>query len=136
MKKQADATSIQFSVNDKEVRAQVPSGMNLMRFLREALGLTGTKNGCDSGHCGACAVIVNGKVARSCLVRMSKVDGARVETIEGLAQNGHLHPIQQAFIERGAIQCGFCTPGMIMTAKALLGANPRPSREQIKSALT
>jgi aldehyde oxidoreductase len=126
---------VHLNVNGEHVRAEVPADMNLMRFLRDELGLMGTKDGCSSGHCGACTVILNGRATRSCLIRMAKADGARVETIEGLARNGQLHPIQQAFIERGAVQCGFCTPGMIMSAKALLGANPQPSAEEIKSAL-
>jgi aldehyde oxidoreductase len=127
---------VQLSVNGQEVRAEVPADLSLMRFLREELSLTGAKDGCSSGHCGACTVILNGKATRSCLVRMSKVNRASVETIEGLARNGQLHLIQQAFIEHGAVQCGFCTPGMIMTAKALLNANPHPSPDEIKSALT
>lgn len=134
--RQTDTLDIHLTVNGRAVSATVFPEMNLMRFLREALNLTGTKNGCDSGHCGACTVIVNGKATRACLLRMSKVDGARVETIEGLAQNGLLHPLQQVFIEAGAVQCGFCTPGMILSSKALLDANPHPTREEIKATLT
>ncbi|GAB4541328.1 MAG: molybdopterin-dependent oxidoreductase [Anaerolineae bacterium] len=132
----AEEIQVQLTVNGQDVRAQVRADLSLMRFLRDYLGLTGTKDGCSTGHCGACTVILDGKATRSCLVRMSKADGARVETIEGLARNGHLHAIQQAFIEHGAVQCGFCTPGMIMTARALLEANPHPSPDEIKSALT
>ncbi len=132
----ADKININFTVNGHEVSAAAPSELSLMRFLRDELGLTGTKNGCNTGHCGACTVIVDGKVRRACLVRMSKISGASIQTIEGLAQNGNLHPIQQAFIEHGAVQCGFCTPGMIMVAKALLDANPHPTRAEIKKALT
>ncbi len=128
--------NIQFIVNGHEVSAAVPSDLSLMRFLRDELALTGTKNSCNSGHCGACTVIVNDKVTRACLVRMSKLNGANIQTIEGLAQNGNLHPIQLAFIEHGAVQCGFCTPGMIMATKALLDANPHPTRAEIKKALT
>lgn len=131
----SETIRVQLNVNGQDVQAEVPSDLNLMRFLRDRMGLTGTKDGCSSGHCGACTVILDGKATRACLVRMSKVNGAKVETIEGLARDGQLHPIQQAFIERGAVQCGFCTPGMIMTAKALLDANPRPSAEEIKSVL-
>ena len=110
--------NIQLTVNNETHQAAVPADMNLMHYLREYLGLTGTKNGCNSGHCGACTVILNGKVRRACLVRMSKVDGCNVETIEGLssASNGDLHPLQYSYVEQGAVQCGFCTPGMIMTA--------------------
>ncbi|NIO70241.1 MAG: xanthine dehydrogenase, partial [Anaerolineae bacterium] len=89
------------------------------------------KNGCGQGHCGACTVIVDGKAVRSCVYLAHRADGKRVETIEGLARDGELHPLQKAFIEHGAIQCGFCTPGMIMAAKALLDAEPRPTREDI-----
>lgn len=132
----AETIHVGLNVNGQAVQAEVPADMSLMRFLRDNLGLTGTKDGCSSGHCGSCTVILNGRATRSCLVRMKKAKGARVETIEGLAQNGQLHPIQQAFIERGAVQCGFCTPGMIMTAKALLDTNPDPSPDEIRSALT
>jgi aldehyde oxidoreductase len=132
----AETIRVELTVNGQVLDAEVPADLSLMRFLRDHMGLTGAKDGCSTGHCGACTVIFNGKATRSCLVRMSKVDGADVETIEGLARDGQLHPIQQAFIEHGAVQCGFCTPGMIMTAKALLDTNPHPSAEEIKSALT
>lgn len=125
-----------FEVNGQDVRTNVPADRNLMRFLREDMGLTGTKNGCESGHCGTCTVILNGKATRACLVRMAKVNGARVETIEGLGKDGLLHPLQQAFIDAGAVQCGFCTPGMILTAKALLDRNPHPTPDEIRAALT
>ncbi len=125
-----------FEVNGQAVRTNVPADRNLMRFLREDMGLTGTKNGCESGHCGTCTVILNGKATRACLVRMAKVNGARVETIEGLGKDGLLHPLQQAFIDAGAVQCGFCTPGMILTAKALLDRNPHPTPVEIRAALT
>ncbi len=132
----SDSIEVRLSVNGQDVQSVVPASLSLMRFLRDQLGLTGAKDSCSNGHCGACMVILDGQATRSCLVRMSKANGARVETIEGLARNDQLHPIQHAFIERGAVQCGFCTPGMIMTAKALLDANPRPSPGEIKSALT
>jgi len=130
--------SIQLTVNGQPVRAEVPPDMSLLRFLREKLGLTGVKNGCSSGHCGACTVILNGKATRSCLVKMGspRLAGAEVITIEGLAPKGKLHPLQAAFIEHGAMQCGFCTPGMLMTAKALLDENPHPTQDEIKKALT
>jgi aldehyde oxidoreductase len=129
---------VKFRVNDQEISADVPSDVTLMRFLRDTLGLTGTKDGCSSGHCGACTIILNGKATRACLVKMGmpRMQGAEIDTIEGLAKDGRLHPIQAAFIEHGAVQCGFCTPGMIMTAKALLDENPQPSRDEIKAALT
>jgi CO/xanthine dehydrogenase Mo-binding subunit/aerobic-type carbon monoxide dehydrogenase small subunit (CoxS/CutS family) len=132
----AETIHVELKVNGQEVRAEVPGDLSLMRFLRDYLRLTGAKDGCSSGHCGACTVILNGKATRSCLVRMAKVNQARVETIEGLARDGQLHPIQQAFVEHGAVQCGFCSPGMIMAAKALLDANPQPSPGEIRAALT
>lgn len=133
-----DLIHVKFTVNGQPIQADVPPDMTLLRFLRERLGLTGPKNGCSSGHCGACTVVMNGKATRSCLVKMNspRLDGAEILTIEGLAPEGKLHPIQASFIERGAIQCGFCTPGMVMTAKALLDENPNPSEEDIKKALT
>jgi aldehyde oxidoreductase len=127
---------INLSVNGREVHADVPEDMNLLQFLRGELGLTGSKNGCEKGHCGACTVIINGEAKRACLSRMNRLDGVVVETIEGLAENGSLHPVQQAFLETGAVQCGFCTPGMVMSAKALLDENPDPTREEIKTFLT
>jgi CO/xanthine dehydrogenase Mo-binding subunit/aerobic-type carbon monoxide dehydrogenase small subunit (CoxS/CutS family) len=131
-----DLLNLQLTVNGESVQALVPPDINLMHFLRDWLGLTGTKNGCNSGHCGACTVIVNGKARRACLVKLSKVNGAEITTIEGLAKDGQLHPLQVAFIEQGALQCGYCTPGMIMTAKALLDINPHPTAEEIKTTLT
>lgn len=108
---------------------------SLLDVLRERLRLTGTKNGCGEGHCGACTVIVDGKSRRACITRAARLDGSAVWTIESLAQQGHLHPVQQAFVASGAIQCGFCTPGMIMAAKALLDANPHPTQDEIRDAL-
>ncbi len=127
---------VRFTLNGDEVEARVPGEMTVLRFLRDEMGMLGVKDGCSTGHCGACMVIVGGKATRACLVKMAKIDQARVETIEGLAKDGALHPLQQAFIEKGAVQCGFCTPGIIMTAKALLDSSPRPSRSEIKKALT
>jgi CO/xanthine dehydrogenase Mo-binding subunit/aerobic-type carbon monoxide dehydrogenase small subunit (CoxS/CutS family) len=138
MQNQYDVVQVEvsFVLNGQETQARVPGQMTLLRFLRDRLGLMGSKDGCSTGHCGACMVIVGGKATRACLVKMAKVDQARVETIEGLALDGNLHPIQRAFIQKGAVQCGFCTPGMIMTAKALLDANPHPTLGEIKKALT
>jgi aldehyde oxidoreductase len=131
-------TTVELTVNGQKISADASSEMTLLRFLRDKLGLTGPKDGCSSGHCGACTVILNGKATRACLVKMDmpRVKGAKIETIEGLVKDGRLHPLQAAFIEHGAVQCGFCIPGMIMTAKALLDSNPRPSRDEIKAALT
>jgi aldehyde oxidoreductase len=132
----AELLDVVFRVNGHEVKVKALPEASLLRFLRDELGLLGIKDGCSSGHCGACTVIIDGKATRSCLVRMKKANGAEITTIEGLSKDGHLHPIQQAFIDHGAVQCGFCTPGMIMTAKALLDENPSPSAEQIKDRLT
>ncbi len=124
------------TVNRQLVELDAPAEWTLLRLLRDRLHLTGAKDGCSQGHCGACTVILNGKATRSCLVRVDKLHGAEVETIEGLATDGQLHPLQEAFMVHGAIQCGFCTSGMILTAKALLAQNPCPSRAQILAALT
>jgi aldehyde oxidoreductase len=127
---------VRFSVNGAEISAAVSPQTTLLRFLRDRLNLVGSKDGCSTGHCGACTVIVDGKAQRACLVKMGRVHGTRVETIEGLSKGGVLHPLQQAFIEKGAVQCGFCIPGMLMSAKALLDANPQPDLADIKKHLT
>lgn len=108
----------------------------MLHVLRERAGLTGAKKGCDLGECGACTVILDGRAVNSCCVFAVQADGRSVETIEGLGSPEHPHPLQQAFIDAGAIQCGFCTPGMIMAAKALLDCNPRPSREEVRQAMS
>lgn len=122
-------------INDVAYSLEVAERETLLDLLRERLQLTGTKNGCGEGHCGACTVIVDGKAVRACTTRAIRLDGSRVWTIEGLAAGSHLDPVQQAFVASGAIQCGFCTPGMIMATKALLDANPHPSRQEIRKAL-
>jgi carbon-monoxide dehydrogenase small subunit len=108
----------------------------LLDLLREELGLTGTKKGCEAGECGACTVIMNGRAVLSCLIPALKADGAEILTIEGLAGEGMLHPLQQAFLESGAVQCGYCTPGMLLAAKALLDQDPSPSIEAVKRAVS
>lgn len=123
-------------VNGRTVRAEVPATRTLLEFLREDLGLTGTKEGCGKGECGACTVLVDGKPVNSCLMLAYQADGKQVVTIEGLERDGSLHPIQEAFVTEGAVQCGFCTPGMIMSAKALLDANPSPTRDEIRQAIS
>lgn len=122
---------ITFRLNGRPVRLNVDGERHLLWVLRTDLELTGTKYGCGASHCGACTVLVNGKAVRACRMPVSAVAGADVTTIEGLAQNGKLQPIQEAFIEHGALQCGFCTPGMILTAHALLTQHPHPTRDQI-----
>ena len=123
--------AIRVTVNGEVYEKKVDVAQTLAEFLREDLGLTGTKIGCNEGECGACTVIYNGKPVNSCLVTAAETDGGEVTTIEGLAGE-ELHPLQQAFLEIGAVQCGFCTPGMIMSAKAILDQNPHPTREYIR----
>lgn len=126
---------IRLTVNGEEIYAHIEPNKTLLWFLREKLGLTGTKEGCGAGECGACTVILNGKAVNSCLVMALEADGGEVLTIEGEAKNGQLSNLQRAFIEKNALQCGFCTPGMIMSARALLNNNPNPNREEIKEAM-
>ncbi len=114
---------------------RVPVERLLVDLLREELGLTGTKVSCGEGDCGACTVLVNGKPVTSCITLAVSVDGCEITTIEGLVEDGKLHPLQEAFMQQGAAQCGFCTPGMILSAKALLDKNPRPREDEIKQAL-
>jgi len=126
---------VSFNLNGKPMSLNVDPDRMLLWVLRCDLGLTGTKFGCGAGLCGACTVIVDDEAVRSCLTPVGAVEGKRVLTIEGLSRNGRLHPLQEAFLERHAFQCGFCTPGMIMNAYALLLKSPRPTREQIIRAM-
>ena len=123
--------TIQFTLNGRPVRMTVDADRKLLWVLRSDLGLTGCKYGCGQGHCGACTVLLDGQPVRSCLAPLRKAQGKEVVTIEGLASNGSLHPVQKAFIEHDALQCGFCTPGMILQAVGLLRKNPQPSRSDI-----
>lgn len=127
---------ISLRLNGRERRFRVEERETLLRVLRERAGLTGAKKGCDLGECGACTVILNGRAVNSCCVFAVQADGGTVETIEGLGTPDKPHPLQQAFIDAGAVQCGFCTPGMILAAKALLDREPRPSRSAIRQALS
>jgi carbon-monoxide dehydrogenase small subunit len=124
------------TVNGKRIERLVPPHRTLLEFLREDLGLTGTKHGCELGECGACTVLLDGRPVLSCLVLAVACEGRTVETVEGLARGPDLHPLQEAFARRGAAQCGYCTPGMLMAAKALLEENPDPDREEIARALS
>ena len=126
---------IELTVNGETLRLHVPANLRLIDLLRRDLEMTGTHEGCGEGDCGACTVIMDGKAVNSCLILAVEADGCSIESIEGLAQGGELHPLQEAFISEGAIQCGFCTPGMIMTAKALLDQNPNPTESEIRRAL-
>lgn len=123
--------TLRFKLNGKAVSLEVDPSRSLLWVLRYDLGLTGSKYGCGEGHCGACTVLMNRKAVRSCLLEMKAVAGREVTTIEGLEQNGELHALQKAFVEHDALQCGYCTPGMIMNAYSLLLNSPRPSRRQI-----
>lgn len=129
-------TFIQLVVNGEPVEGVVEPNRTLLQFLREDLGLTGTKHGCGLGDCGACTVILDGKPVNSCLVLAVQAQGREVLTVEGLAENGKLHPIQQAFVDKGGIQCGFCSPGMILAAIALLEENPKPTELEIRTAIS
>ena len=126
---------IRFKLNGREVEAEVEPNTLLLNLLRERFHLTGAKYGCGIGECGACTVLLDGEPILSCLTLAVEVDGREITTIEGLAEDGELHPLQRAFLEEGAVQCGFCTPGMILTAKALLDENPNPSEEEIREYL-
>ena len=127
---------IQLCVNDQKYELYVEAKTTLLDLLREGLGLTGTNKGCGTGDCGACTVIMNGHAVNSCLVLALDADGAEIITIEGLERDGKLDPLQQAFIDEGAVQCGFCTPGMIMVAKDYLAKNPKPAEEDLQDAIS
>jgi len=123
---------LEFTVNGQSVEVYTEPWKTLQQLLRDELGLTGTKEGCGTGHCGACTVLIDGKAVKSCLILAPLVRGRDIRTIEGLATRDKLHPLQQAFIDHFAVQCGFCTPGMIMMAKALLDENPSPTEEEVR----
>jgi len=127
---------IRLIVNDQDYELSIAPNRTLLEVLRDDLGLTGTKRGCDSGECGACTVLLDGKPILSCMTLACEVDGRKIRTIEGMAKDGELQPVQKAFVKYGAIQCGFCTPGMVLSAQALLESNPRPTNEEIKKALS
>jgi carbon-monoxide dehydrogenase small subunit len=130
-----DKLVVHLTINGHPYEANVEPHRTLLEVVRDELRLTGAKEGCGTGDCGACSMIVNGKLITSCLMLAAQADGAEIVTIEGLAQDGRLHPIQQAFIDKGAVQCGFCTPGMILAGKALLDRNPHPSETDITEAI-
>jgi len=127
--------AVTVNVNGVTERLQVPSNLTLLQMLRDELALTGTKNGCSAGECGACTVMMNGEPVNSCLVLAVEADGANIVTVEGLSREGQLDPLQEAFVEEGGVQCGFCTPGVLISARALLNRKPNPSEEDIREAL-
>ena len=126
---------VRFYVNNEPIELSVPANRTLLSVLREDLALTGTKEGCGAGECGACTVIMDGKAVNACLILAPELNGKHIETVEGLAKGSELSPLQESFIEHMALQCGFCTPGMLMSAYALLQHNPDPTREEIKEAI-
>ena len=132
----ADNHKIRLKVNGTWRETETRPDRTLLDLLREELGLTGTKKGCEEGECGACTIIMNGRTVLACLMPALKADGADITTIEGLDREGELHPLQKAFLEEGAVQCGYCTPGMILSAKALLDENPVPTVEEVKRAIS
>ncbi|HGY55058.1 MAG TPA: (2Fe-2S)-binding protein [Caldithrix abyssi] len=127
--------TVSLTINKKEYTCEIDPQTTLLELLREHLGLTGTKRGCEIGECGACTVIMDGLTVNSCLVPAFQADGSDITTIEGIASNGKLHPVQEAFLEYDAVHCGFCTPGMVLSAVNLLDNNPQPSQEDIRRAL-
>jgi aerobic carbon-monoxide dehydrogenase small subunit len=136
LKHMQGTVKLHITVNGRSYEDFIPEDLTLLDYLREVRGLKGTKKGCGEGECGSCSVIVDGRLIYSCIMLAVQAGGKSVVTIEGLNHGGELHPIQQAFIEHGAIQCGFCTPGMILAAKSLIDSNPAPSEEEIKKALS
>lgn len=131
-----DRTLLKMKVNGEEVEVAVKPAWTLLRVLREELGLTGTKKGCEQGDCGACTVIMEGQAVNACLVLALQAQSRSIETIEGMGSPDHLHPLQESFIKHGAVQCGFCTPGMLMSASAMLRENPNASPDEIKKGIS
>ncbi len=130
-----ERVSLTLDVNGERTAILVPVHKTLLEVLREDMGLTGTKHGCELGECGTCTVLIDGKPELSCLVLPVQIEGRAITTIEGMAHGSELHPLQQAFAELGAAQCGYCTPGILLAARSLLDANPQPSRDEIREAL-
>jgi carbon-monoxide dehydrogenase small subunit len=130
-----DERNIQFTINGRQIQLTVPVQRTLLELIRNDVGLTGTKEGCDQGECGACTVLLNGVPIHSCCTLAVEADGCRVLTVEGLRTGEELHPLQKAFIEVGAVQCGFCTPGMLLSAKALLDENDNPTEAEVRKAI-
>jgi len=127
--------TVNYTINGQAYEANIEPNRTLLEVVRDELRLTGAKEGCGTGDCGACSMIVNGRLVTSCLILAPQADGAEITTIEGLAQDGTLHPLQQAFIDKGAVQCGFCIPGMILAGKTLLDHTPHPTEREIREAI-
>ena len=130
-----DLVVVDINVNGASYQREIESRLLLVEFLRDVIGLTGTHIGCDTSYCGACTVTLNGKLVKSCTCLAVQADGGAVETVEGLEQNGELHPLQEAFSEHHGLQCGYCTPGMLMASKSLLEENPRPTADEIRKGI-
>lgn len=128
--------NIELKINGENYALEIDESMRLLDLLRDQLGLVGTKEGCGEGECGACTVIMDGETVNSCLVMAFQADGSEITTIEGLEEDGKLHPVQEAYVEVGAVQCGFCIPGMVISTKALLDKNPNPSDEEIREGIS
>jgi aerobic carbon-monoxide dehydrogenase small subunit len=128
--------SITTTINNHNYKLEVSPNQTLLNFLRKVLGLTGTKRGCEVGECGACTVLIDGEAVNSCLVLAPQIDGKEVLTVEGLMEDGKLHPLQQSFMKHDAAHCGYCTPGMLMSAEQLLKENPSPTEEEIRTAIS
>jgi aerobic carbon-monoxide dehydrogenase small subunit len=131
-----ERTTVRVRVNGQEQTAEVEARLLLVHFLRETLGMTGTHIGCDTSNCGACTVILNGQAVKSCTILAVQAEGGEIETVEGLDQGGQLHPLQEGFFQEHGLQCGFCTPGMLMTSKALLASNPSPTEADIRLGIS
>lgn len=127
---------VSLTVNGRLCEAEIPPNRTLLDLLRDGLGLTGTKRGCEIGECGACTVLMDGIAVNSCLVLAPQAEGRRITTVEGLAEGGVLSPLQEAFLDHDAVHCGFCTPGMLMSAKSLLGHTPSPTEQEIRTAIS
>ena len=132
----ANRVTIQFTINGEKKELEIPAGLTVLELIRDRLALKGTKEGCGIGECGACTIVVDGRVVNACLMFAAQLDGREVLTVEGLAQSGELHPIQEAFAEKHSVQCGFCTPGLLMSTSALLAERPRPNRSEIVKAIS
>jgi carbon-monoxide dehydrogenase small subunit len=130
-----DFHRINFTINGESEQVDVPGNLTLLEMIRERMALTGTKNGCAAGECGACTVLLDGEPVNSCLVLAVECDGSEILTVEGLAINGHFSPVQRAIVEAGGVQCGFCTPGILIASHALLNRVPNPSEDDIRTAL-